>query len=207
MMARSIDASCFAFSTFVVSRKATVRQRSTYVAAPSHALMLPTLTTDTAAHIGGVSAVLEVVSAGCRQRSLKLLRPFAVGLGEPPTPGWKSGQGHAAPCETTGHRRSRPGAVAAPRPGAAAATKLVHESSGRRCAPDAQGAVTPAVPPSVRAVPRIAHRRTLVRTRHRREPFVGRRSMTNALKTRLRSNRRTLHVGTYRSPVSGRHSA
>jgi hypothetical protein len=83
MMARSIDASCFAFSTFVVSRKATVRQRSTYVAAPSACADAPdTLTTDTAAHIGGVSAVLEVVSACCRQRSLKLLRPFAVGPGQ-----------------------------------------------------------------------------------------------------------------------------
>src|SRR5215207_378444 len=85
MMARSIDASCFAFSTFVVSRKATVRQRSMYVAAPSACADAPdTLTTDTAAHIGGVSAVLEVVSAGCRQGSLKLLRPFAVGPGQSP---------------------------------------------------------------------------------------------------------------------------
>src|SRR5829696_6910565 len=84
MMARSIDASCFAFSTFVVSRKATVRQRSTYVAAPSACADAPDTHSDTAAHIGGVSAVLEVVSACCRQRSLKLLRPFAVGPGQSP---------------------------------------------------------------------------------------------------------------------------
>jgi hypothetical protein len=54
----------------------------------------------------------------------------------------------------------------------------------------------------VRALSRSAHRRTLVRTSHRSEPYVGRRSMTTARKTRLRSNRRALDVGTYRSPVS-----
>jgi hypothetical protein len=61
-------------------------QDSFSTAVPRHpdALMLPTLTTDTAAHIGGVGAVLEVLSAGCRQRSLKLLRPFAVCPGQPP---------------------------------------------------------------------------------------------------------------------------
>jgi hypothetical protein len=31
MMVRSIDASCFAFSTFVVSRKVTVRGQASYV--------------------------------------------------------------------------------------------------------------------------------------------------------------------------------
>jgi hypothetical protein len=44
--------------------------------------MLSALAATTAAHIGGVGAVLEVVSAGCRQRGLELVEPLLVGLGE-----------------------------------------------------------------------------------------------------------------------------
>ncbi len=45
-------------------------------------LVLATLLADTASHIGGVGAVLEVAAARCHQRCLELLRPFLVGLGE-----------------------------------------------------------------------------------------------------------------------------
>jgi hypothetical protein len=46
--------------------------------------MLPTLPAYAARYIRGVAAVLEVVSAGCRQRSLHRGRPLFVGFGEPP---------------------------------------------------------------------------------------------------------------------------
>jgi hypothetical protein len=48
--------------------------------------MLLTLSTDTAVHIGGVGAVLEVVSAGCRQGGIERRRPLFVSLCQPPNP-------------------------------------------------------------------------------------------------------------------------
>jgi hypothetical protein len=46
--------------------------------------VLATLFADAASHIGGVGAVLEVVPPGCHQCGFELLRPFLIGLGEPP---------------------------------------------------------------------------------------------------------------------------
>ena len=53
---------------------------------PRHpnALMLPRVAADTAAHVGGVGAVLEVMPAGRSQCGLKRRRPLVVGLGQPP---------------------------------------------------------------------------------------------------------------------------
>ena len=63
-------------------------QDSFSTAVPRHpdALMLSALAESTAAHLGGVGAVLEVVSAGCRQRGLELVGSFRVGTGQAPTP-------------------------------------------------------------------------------------------------------------------------
>jgi hypothetical protein len=47
--------------------------------------MLLTLSTDTAVHIGAVGAVLEVVSAGCRQGGIERRRPLFVSLCQPQT--------------------------------------------------------------------------------------------------------------------------
>ena len=44
------------------------------------ALVLPTVLADTARHVGGVGAVLEVISACCRQRGFERGRPLFVGL-------------------------------------------------------------------------------------------------------------------------------
>jgi hypothetical protein len=44
----------------------------------------PALAADTANHVRGIAAVLEVIPARCRQGGLQFLRPFRVGLGEPP---------------------------------------------------------------------------------------------------------------------------
>ena len=46
--------------------------------------MLPTLAANTAAHICGIRTVLKVILTGCRQSGFQLLRPFPIGLGEPP---------------------------------------------------------------------------------------------------------------------------
>jgi hypothetical protein len=46
--------------------------------------MVATLDADASADIGGVAAVLEAISAGCRQRGLKRRRPLVVGPSEPP---------------------------------------------------------------------------------------------------------------------------
>jgi hypothetical protein len=43
----------------------------------------PTVAADTAVHVGGIGAVLEVIPARCRQGGLQFLRPFRVGFGEP----------------------------------------------------------------------------------------------------------------------------
>jgi hypothetical protein len=48
------------------------------------ALVGPTFAANTSLHLRGVRAVLEVVSAGCRQSSLQPLGSFRVGLGQPP---------------------------------------------------------------------------------------------------------------------------
>ena len=51
---------------------------------PSGLADAATLAAHAAGHIGGVGAVLEVVSAVCRQSGLQRCRPFRVRLGEPP---------------------------------------------------------------------------------------------------------------------------
>jgi hypothetical protein len=53
---------------------------------PAHPplLVLPAVPTRTPVHIGSVGAVLEVVTAGCRQCGLERGRPLLVSLGEPP---------------------------------------------------------------------------------------------------------------------------
>ena len=55
-------------------------------AVPGHpdALVSAALAADTAAHVGGVGAVVQVVPAGCRQGCIQLLGPFLVGLGKTP---------------------------------------------------------------------------------------------------------------------------
>jgi hypothetical protein len=58
--------------------------------------MLPAVTADTARHIGGIGAVLEVVPVGCRQGGLQLLRPFLVGPDESADLVWGSGRAHGA---------------------------------------------------------------------------------------------------------------
>jgi hypothetical protein len=54
---------------------------------PRHpdALMLPTVAADTAANVGGVGAVLEVVPAGRSQCGFNRRRPLVVSLGQPQT--------------------------------------------------------------------------------------------------------------------------
>ena len=42
------------------------------------------LAANTSGHIGGIGSVVDVVSAGCRQGGLQLLRPLLVGPGQPP---------------------------------------------------------------------------------------------------------------------------
>jgi hypothetical protein len=118
----------------------------------------PTLTTDTAL---GVGAVLEVITAACRQRCVQLLGPFLVGLGEPP---------HliGSQAKVTEHRAKRLAAVDGVqellpyldwepllRSGSSASPLIVG------VCPGAEGATAPRMPARVRAVPRIAHRRTL----------------------------------------------
>ena len=53
---------------------------------PRHpdALMLPTVAAETAANVGGVGAVLEVVPAGRSQCGFNRRRPLVVSLGQPP---------------------------------------------------------------------------------------------------------------------------
>jgi hypothetical protein len=46
--------------------------------------VLPTLPANAAAHVRGVRAVLEVVTAGCRQGGLQSPGPFLVGPSKPP---------------------------------------------------------------------------------------------------------------------------
>ncbi len=46
--------------------------------------MLPTFAADTAVDVRGIGAVLKIITTGCRQGCIQLLRPFLVGLGEPP---------------------------------------------------------------------------------------------------------------------------
>ena len=46
--------------------------------------MLPTLNANTAVHVRGGGAAPEVCPAGCCQGGLQFLRPFRVGLGQPP---------------------------------------------------------------------------------------------------------------------------
>ena len=48
--------------------------------------MLAALAADTARHIRGVGAVLQVVSAGCGQSGLQRCRPLLVGISQPPHP-------------------------------------------------------------------------------------------------------------------------
>jgi hypothetical protein len=45
-------------------------------------LVLATVPADTARHVRGVGAVLEVISAGCRQGGLERGKPLFVGLDE-----------------------------------------------------------------------------------------------------------------------------
>ena len=47
-------------------------------------LVVPAVLADTASHICGIGAVLEVAAAGCRERSLEFCRPLPVGLGQSP---------------------------------------------------------------------------------------------------------------------------
>jgi hypothetical protein len=54
------------------------------VASHPYALVFAALAADTTVHVRGVGAVLEVVSAGCRQGVLQPLGPLGVGSGEPP---------------------------------------------------------------------------------------------------------------------------
>jgi len=83
-------------------------------------LVVPAVLADTASHICGIGAVLEVAAAGCRERSLEFCRPLPVGLGQSP---------HLVRCQSkvtnnspkrTRHRY-RLGVAAAARPGVAAA--------------------------------------------------------------------------------------
>jgi hypothetical protein len=55
-------------------------------AVPRHPLplMFPAVFADTASHIGGVGAVLQVAAAGRCKGFLERRRPLCVGLGEPP---------------------------------------------------------------------------------------------------------------------------
>ena len=64
-----------------VTRRLASRPSSTH----PDALVLPALSANTAAHVGGIRTVLEVVPARCRQSGFQLFRPFLVGLGEPHT--------------------------------------------------------------------------------------------------------------------------
>jgi hypothetical protein len=139
-------------------------------------LAFPALTTHASLHICDVRAVLQVVPAGRRQRSVQLFGPFLVGPGEPP---------HliGSQAKITKHRAERLAAVNGVeellpqlkwepllRSGSSPSSLVVG------MCPGAQGTMAPAVPARVRAVPRIAHRRTLARTGLGCEPFTGRRS-------------------------------
>jgi hypothetical protein len=59
-------------------------------AAPRHpyALVLATLLADAAGNVRGIGAVLEILPAGRRQRSIEGCQPFIVDLGQSPNLVW-----------------------------------------------------------------------------------------------------------------------
>jgi hypothetical protein len=65
-------------------RRTTGEARLAVVLGHPSPLVVPAVLADTASHICGIGAVLEVAAAGCRERSLEFCRPLPVGLGQSP---------------------------------------------------------------------------------------------------------------------------